>query len=328
MQTFFRDGFMLLSWLWCLLFLVFLDDQIGMLAYIAAGLLLGFGYFFCWRSHLSSIRWISTLVLLAICISVFATMVPRHNREWGLAQSKLPKIEFSANQSFVTISNIRSNRHNDPNRVEYFDATIELAKIRAVWFGVDRFTSFQPVAHTFLSFELESGEHPVDFLAFSIETRREKDELNYSPLRGMFNNYETIYVIADEEDVLSVRSNIRENVVQLYPVAASAEQAKIMFVDLLERAKTIERQPEFYNTITNNCTNNIVYHANKCLDEPISFWQRGVVFPGYADWLAYQHGLIATDLDFQDAREEFRVDQRVKEYDGNGNFSDFIRGRE
>ena len=101
-----------------------------------------------------------------------------------------------------------------------------------------------------------------------------------------------------------------------------------MFVGMLQRANAIRQTPEFYHTLTSNCTNNIVYHTNMVLEDPISAWQRGVVFPGYSDWLAYQLGIIDTDLSLEEAREKFRIDQHVKAYDGKGNFSEFIRAAE
>ena len=139
------------------------------------------------------------------------------------------------------------------------------------------------------------------------------------------DSYEVIYVIADEEDVLSVRSDVQEHVVQLYPVRATRQQARAMFVGMLQRANAIRETPEFYHTLTSNCTNNIVYHTNMVLEDPISAWQRGVVFPGYSDWLAYRLGILDTELPLEEARETFRIDQRVKFYDGQGDFSEFIR---
>lgn len=269
-------------------------------------------------------------------------MKPSHERDWGEAQSILPFAEFSKSEGTklpsknneavseqVVVNNIRATRygpHASGDSSRYSD-TYDLSKLKSVWFGVDRFTEVEPLAHTFLSFEFEPGSQKTNFLAFSVETRREKDELTYSPIRGIFNNYEVIYVIADEQDVLSVRSDVRSHVVQLYPVRATRQQARDMFVDMLKRANDLRQSPEFYHTLTSNCTNNIVYHTNKVLDQPISAWQRGVVFPGYSDWLAYRIGMIDTDLPLDEAREKFRIDQRVKAYPGVGDFSEFIRSQ-
>lgn len=264
------------------------------------------------------------------CVAHYKLMKPSHDRDWGTAQAILPFAEFDSNdRDLVAVKNIRSTRYGPvaPDRASHYNDTFDLSKIKAVWFGVDRFASLEPLAHTFLSFEFEPGSHRQNFLAFSVETRREKHESMYSPIRGIYNNYEIIYVVADEEDVLSVRSSVRQHVVQLYPVRATKDQIREMFVDMLNRTNGIRETPEFYNTLSSNCTNNIVYHTNKVLEEPISAWQRGVVFPGYSDWLAFQLDIIDTNLGLEEAREAFRIDQRVQEYDGSGNFSEFIRKR-
>ncbi len=297
--------------------------------------------FFWYRSNI-----VIPLAVLAVvfsaCLVGFKTMKPSHDRDWTGAQSIMPSAEFfkaenassvdedqQAVSQQVVVSNIRATRYG-PNAAagsSRYSDTYDLSKLKSVWFGVDRFTEVKPLAHTFLSFEFEPGSQKTNFLAFSVETRREKNELTYSPIRGIFNNYEMIYVIADEQDVLSVRSDVRSHVVQLYPVRATRQQAREMFVDMLNRANDLQQSPEFYHTLTSNCTNNIVYHTNKVLDQPISAWQRGVVFPGYSDWLAYRMGIIDTELPLDQAREKFRIDQRVKAYSGDGDFSEFIRGR-
>ena len=251
-----------------------------------------------------------------------------------MSQAILPyaeiKTDASHQDSFAVVHNIRANRYGPvaPSHQSHYDDTYDLTKLDSLWFGVDRFTEVEPLAHTFLSFGFKNGDHRANYLAFSVETRREKDEELYSPIRGLFKNYELIYVIADEQDVLSVRSDVREHVVQLYPVRTTPERLKAMFLDMLDRANGVRNQPEFYHTLTSNCTNNIVFHTNKILERPISSWERGVVFPGYSDWLAHRRGIIDTELPLAEAREHFRIDQRVKAYDGSGDFSEFIRRRE
>ncbi len=331
----------LLVWLWCVGFVYCLDDCFPQwLAKSIAGLIgIGFPLLFLNSRRNRRVPVITLGVVFVACLVGFKTMQPSHDRQWGEAQEVLPFAEFETEPSdasdtedlgrseFVTVNNIRATRYGPvaeggPSR---YNDTYDLAKLKSVWFGVDRFTEVEPLAHTFLSFEFEPGSQRSNFLAFSVETRREKDELMYSPIRGIFNNYEVIYVIADEQDVLSVRSDVQEHVVQLYPVRATQRQARDMFVDMLKRANSIRQSPEFYHTVTSNCTNNIVYHTNKVLDQPISPWQRGVVFPGYSDWLAYRLGIIDTELPLGEAREKFRIDQRVKAYSGQGDFSKFIR---
>ena len=326
-------------WLWCIGFAYSLDDNnptwitrlIALAIAVAIPILV-----IRFRRHRRWIPLTALVIVFAISLTSFRLMKPSHDREWSIPQAQLPyaDIQFDAasGQNLVVVNNIRAFRYGpsasgDRGGDSHYNDTYDLEKLESVWFGVDRFTDVEPLAHTFLSFGFEEGSHRTNYLAFSVETRREKDELTYSPFRGIFNNYEIIYVIADEQDVLAVRSNVRENVVQLYPVRATRDQARAMLLDMLQRANSIRDNPEFYHTLTSNCTNNIVSHTNKVLDEPISAWQQGVVFPGYSDWLAHRLGIIDTDLPLAEAREKFRIDQRVKVYDGTSDFSKFIRER-
>ena len=136
-------------------------------------------------------------------ILLYSTLQPTHDRQWSIAQQNLPHAIIDGDQ--VEILNIRSFRYGPVNETQTYSDQYDLNQLESVWFGVDRFTDFEPMAHTFLSFGFAPGNHRTNYLAFSVETRREKSEEMYSPLRGIYKNYEMIYVIADEQDVLSVR---------------------------------------------------------------------------------------------------------------------------
>jgi hypothetical protein len=323
-------------WLWCIGFACCLDDNWwnGIAWGLALAIAMGISILiFRYRRTRPWVPLMALAMVFGISYLGLSTIKPSHDRDWGSAQGTLPFAEiispmFGRTES-VVVHNIRAIRYgpDGPDGGSHYDDMYDLSKLESVWFGVDHFTDVQPLAHTFLSFGFEPGTHRTNYLAFSAEARREKDERMYSPIRGIFKNYELIYVIADEQDAYSGRSGHRENIIQLYPVRATKEQMRTMFRDMVDRTNSIREQPEFYHTLTNNCTTNIVYHTNKVIEKPISAWERGVVFPGYADWLAYRMGIIDTELPLEEARVKFRIDQRVKEYDGTSDFSEFIRGR-
>ncbi len=319
-----------IAWLWCIGAAIFMQSLLPAWAQYGIALIVILGYpiwLFKSRSFTANkCLWTVAPLLLAIVgfILLYRTAIPTHDRSWTNGQKSLPFAEIAGDQAIV--HGIRAFRYGPTNdQLNVYDDTYDLNQLETVWFGVDRFTDFQPMAHTFLSFGFAKGDHKSNYLAFSVETRRESSEELYSPLKGIYKNYEIIYVIADEQDVLSVRSDVRQHVVQLYPIKATKKQARELLVDMLQRANGIKQTPEFYHTLSNNCTNNIVYHTNKLLENPISTWQRRVIFPGYSDWLAMELGMIDTDLSLEQAREHFRIDERVKVYDGSMDFSEFIR---
>ena len=93
-----------------------------------------------------------------------------------------------------------------------------------------------------LSFGFAGGEH----LCVSVEARLEQDE-TYSPLRGSLGQFELMYVLADERDVIVRRTLHRTTDVYLYRTVATAEQARDLFRDVLQRVNQLHDQPEFYD---------------------------------------------------------------------------------
>ena len=101
-----------------------------------------------------------------------------------------------------------------------------------------------------------------DYLTVSIETRKEKGE-SYSTLAGFFRQYELYYVIADERDVIRVRTTYRQpqEDVYIYRVKGSIESLRRVFLDYLKSMNDLRERPTYYNTLTTNCTTSILFHT-------------------------------------------------------------------
>jgi hypothetical protein len=119
--------------------------------------------------------------------------------------------------------------------------------------AVEPFSGIPGSAHTLLSFEFENDI----FVAISVEIRKEKGE-SYHPAKGLFDQYELMYVIGDEKDLIKLRANYRKDTVFLYPIKAEVEDIRSLFLDMIARTNKLKEKPEFYNTLTNTCTTNIV----------------------------------------------------------------------
>ena len=75
--------------------------------------------------------------------------------------------------------------------------------------GVDLFAVYwmgPAFAHVIMSFDF--GDH--NYLAISIEARKKKG-IRHSNIKGFFKQYELIYIVADERDVIGLRTNYRNN---------------------------------------------------------------------------------------------------------------------
>jgi len=232
---------------------------------------------------------------------------PSHERVWRPEQAVLPSVRFDGSR--VHVRNVRdfTFRSETDFTPGYRDRTYDLDRMKRVWFGLSPFnTDWRGPAHTFLSFEFSDGQ----FVSVSVEARREAGE-EYSVWKGLLRRFEVIYVIGEERDVIGVRAVTWDDAVYLYPAKATPEQARALFVDMMKHAQRLEREPEFYNTLWNNCTTSILEPVNRIATEKIPFGVR-VVLPGYSDKLAMDHGLLDTDLPLEQARRKFQVNERAQ----------------
>jgi hypothetical protein len=175
-------------------------------------------------------------------------------------------------------------------------------------------------AHTLVSF----GFGGNDFVAISVEIRKEKGE-SFSALKGLLRQYELMYVVGDERDLIKLRSNHRQDTVYLYPIRTTREKMREMFTSMLQRANELRVKPEMYNTLTNTCTTNIVRHVNEISPKRVPF-HPAVLLPGHSDRLAFDLGLIDTALPFEATRARHHINERALKYANDAQFSLRIRG--
>lgn len=257
--------------------------------------------------------------LLLLIAGVVLTRRPSDDRSWAADHARLATVLVGPDSAWIR--NARDFRHlPDGSWLEgYRHEAYALSSVRGVWFVLAPFASrFRGLAHTFLSFEMDDGR----YLAVSVEARREADE-RYSLGGGLLRGFEVVYVVGTEEDLLGQRA-ARGDTLFLYPSVATPEQARALFVDVLARADETRREPEFYNTLWNNCTTNLRDHVNRATPAQLP-WGWGVLLPGYSDELALEEGLLAAPAELGEARRRFRADEAVREELGRPDFSAAIR---
>ncbi len=262
------------------------------------------------------------VVLLIVLYIVFALIVrPSLDRNWNKDQKTLPKISFDGDR--VSIQNIRniSYRTTKDFDVAHYDKTFDLKELETVWFMVEPFSGHGfGAAHTLLSF----GFADDSYVSVSVEIRKEEGE-SFSPVKGLFRQYELTYVVADERDVLKLRTNYRKDDVYLYPIKVSKEKARELFVSMLQRADKLTKEPEFYNTLTSTCTTNIVDHVNILSPGKVPFSFK-TLMPAYADEYALTLGLIDDEeTDITKLRAKYQINEKAEKYADDLEFSKRIR---
>lgn len=269
---------------------------------------------------MTRLRWLFTAIAALVVLRAAMCVVvrPETNRNWAADQSRLPRAEFSGDR--VTIRNIRNFEYRSESDFTpaWYDKTFDLERLESAWFVVEPFGK-GGAAHTFVSF----GFGGNDFVAISVEIRKEVGE-NFSALKGLNRQYELMYVVGDERDLIKLRTNYRKDVVYLYPIETTRPKMRKMFTAMLERANKLATEPEFYNTATNTCTTNLVRHVNDIAEDRVPF-SMATLLPASSDRLAYDLGLIRTDLPFEKARRYFQINALAARYADDPLFSLRIR---
>jgi hypothetical protein len=255
------------------------------------------------------LKWLIYLVIFASLVFLLLQLVfrPSHDRNWELGQEKLPYIAIDESNE-ITITNFRNFdwQKEGETTPDYETRTYSLDEIQTVDVLISHFDEFEGLAHIFLSFGFSDGEYVV----VSLETRREVGE-EFSPILGILRQFEIIYVVGSEEDIIGVRTDVRDDErVYLYPTKASPEKAKELFLALTSDINGVYAEPRMYNTLLNNCTNEITRRVEDISDInfPIT-WK--TVMPGFFDEVLYEMELIQTDLPFEDIKERHLIDNNA-----------------
>lgn len=258
------------------------------------------------------------LAVFAVVLVWWLLMPPSNSRNWQPDVAVLPWADIQG--STVTIHNIRNcdYRSETDYTVRHYDKTFDLEKLKSVDLSLVYWGS-PYIAHTMFSFGFE-GE---GYVCFSIETRKEVGEA-YSTVKGFFRQYEITYVIADERDLIGLRTNYRVGEdVYLYRLKAPAELVRKVFMDYLHEVNALKERPQWYNALTDNCTTSMRGHTAPYNPDARFDWR--IIVNGFLDELLYERRVVDTDLPFQELKKRTLINKGAKGLDKSPDFSRLIR---
>ena len=248
---------------------------------------------------------------------------PSNDRQWLPEMATLPYVIASPGDPVMTIKNIRNSKYvnDDQYVVQHYDRTISIGDIQTADYIVAPFNGAASLAHTMISFGLTDGS----FIVVSVEVRKEFDE-DYSAVQGLGPKFELMYVVGDEKDLIRVRTGHKDTAVYVYPTVATPAHAQALFVDVMARVNKLAVEPEFYNTLTNNCTTNLKSHVNSIANNRLKYDWR-VLLPAHSAKYAYDLGLLDNSIPFEDLQSLSLVNDLADKYYNAPDFSEKIRGR-
>jgi hypothetical protein len=255
--------------------------------------------------------------LLLVVVGWWVSIQPSHDRPWRPEVALMPRATVDGDR--VRISGVRNfdfrSRHDFTPRYE--EREVSLSRLRAVDFFVS-YWQVGPMGHTFLSFVFDDAPP----LSISIEARPEIGE-SFEPLGSLFKQFELIYVVGDERDLVGVRTNHRDEDVYLYRTTTSPESARRLLLVYLERINELADRAEFYHLLSNSCTINIVRYAN--LAGRVGRWDIRHLLNGFSDRYLYRAGRLASTLPFEELRRRSRINEAALAAGDAADFSARIR---
>jgi hypothetical protein len=286
---------------------------VGLLALFAVSRL----WFSGWRRVTSALL----LAVTAAWVFWWQSLAPSNDRPWQSDVAVLPSATVDGNQ--ITLHNVRNFTYRSELDYTpgYYDKQVKLDEL----VGVDLIATYwmgPSIAHVFLSFAFADGQH----VAVSIETRKEVGE-SYSTLNGFFRQYELYYVVADERDVIGLRTNYRQDPpeqVYLYRLQGDLENARRLFMAYIERINQLHERPEFYNTLTTNCTTSI-WMSTQVNAQHVPFsWK--LLASGYVPEFLYEQGrLLGSERPFAELQRDALINDRAQAAGDSAQFSQLIR---
>jgi hypothetical protein len=259
----------------------------------------------------------------AITVGWWLSLQPSNVRKWQPDVAETAWAEIAGDR--VTVHNVRNSvyRSETDYTPRWETRVVNLSSIR----GADIFITYwgSPwIAHPIVSFRYGNDE----YLAFSIEVRKEAGE-QYSAIRGFFRQFELIYIVSDESDVVRLRTNYRQGEeVYLFRLRASPGRARAVFLQYIDALNRLHKRPEWYNALTTNCTTEIRKLVDSGTGSNVP-WDWRILLNGRLDEMLYERGSLAGDLPFPELKRSAHInpEARALNVDLDADFSGRIRKR-
>jgi hypothetical protein len=254
----------------------------------------------------------------AAVLAWWLTLKPSNDGNWQPDVAQLAWAEINGDE--VTLHNVRNcdYRTETDYTPRWETRTMRLSQITGIDLAINYWGS-PWMAHPIVSFQFADAP-PV---CFSIETRKTVGQ-TYSAIGGLYRQFALIYVVADERDVVRVRTNYRHGEdIYLYRTTTTPAEARERFHEYLRTLNAMRDHPRWYNAITTNCTTSI--RTQHPPSERIP-WDWRLLLNGKADELMFERNTIATGgLPFTELKQRALIDDAAKAANEAPDFSRRIR---
>ncbi len=280
----------------------------------------------CGRHEKLNFYWghfLPLFVFLGVYFS-FEDVSPTNHAPWQISCSRNPTAQIKDHQ--LVIYNLRNFKYRTDSD---FDAHWEtrhydLTQLEGMDLAVSHWSS-DLIAHTMIVFRFKN---PIDNIVLSVETRSMQHK-EQDLLAGIFKGEHIIWILGTENDLLRLRTQYRQpnEDMYLYPLKITPDATRHVIARVVERINQLDQHPEFYNTLTQNCTTSLSILSMKAeggLGEDIR-----TLINGYSDQMAFENKAFS-DIQSDDSYVMYRAKHLVNlklqgEMITDSNYSELIR---
>jgi Domain of unknown function (DUF4105) len=259
----------------------------------------------------------AVFLAFVLVLTWWLTLKPSNDGNWQPDVAQLAWADINGDE--ITFHNVRNcDYRTDTDYTPHWETrTVRLSQITGIDLAIDYWGS-PWIAHPIVSFQFADAPP----LCFSIEIRKTVGQ-SYSTIGGLYRQYTLIYLVADERDVIRLRTNYRHEDIYLYHTTAPPDRARERFLEYVHSLNALHTQPRWYNAVTANCTTSIrSQHPSK---ERVP-WDWRILLNGKADEMMYAHDAFVTGgMSFAELRAKSLINARAKAADASPDFSQLIR---
>jgi hypothetical protein len=254
------------------------------------------------------------LLLLTVC---WRTIKPSNERAWQADVAQTAWADIQGDE--VTLHNVRDcDYRTETDYTPHWETrTVHLSQITGIDLAIDYWGS-PWIAHPIVSFQFADAPP----LCFSIEVRKTLGQ-TYSAIGGLYRQFELIYIVAVERDVIRLRTNYRKEDIYLYRTTIAPADARRRFLEYIRALNALREKPRWYNAITTNCTTSI--REQHPQNERIP-WDWRILLNGKADEMMYErHAIVTGGLPFAELKARSLINARAHAANDSPDFSKLIR---
>ena len=236
-------------------------------------------------------RWalLGTLLIEVLLTAVFCLINPKERFQhtiWQTPWRYTLEVNRLENGSYELL-NVRDfvYRSKADYDVQYRTLTVDPEQISSIDAVFSHWDNMEEIAHSMLGLNFADGTTVV----ISLETRL-PEGANQNGIDGLYRRYGLAMLAGTPEDLYGLRVDHRGETLYVYRMNMDRQELRDTVHSIFEQAAELRRNPQFYNTLSRNCTTGLLPMlptADRDLDSDIR-----VMLNGMAAKMLFEKDLI------------------------------------